>query len=87
VNEDGIPELVETWKIARAMGWGPDKMASWFQREGLVIQSGKGCARLVKRDELQANFSFVYDKLVEANRAGLLLSGRGGARARQTSQS
>lgn len=64
-----IPELIETWKIAQALGWPTTKTTAFLRDAGLAT---KVCKRnhLVFREDLEAIMPRVYRIFVDKYRAG-----------------
>lgn len=77
MNEDGIPELIETWKIAKAAGLNTEKMSKLLGDMGLTFQAGKRCSHLVVRREFAAASPTLYGIFAEAYKSGAILSRRG----------
>jgi hypothetical protein len=85
VNNDGIPELIEVWKIARAIGWATKKTRLFLYDTGLAQKIGNHREAMVVRADFQATMPVVYDIYVKAHVSGKLLSTRGFAVPRRRS--
>lgn len=77
MSNDGIPGLIETWKIAHSVGINAPKMARLLGDMGLVIQTGKRHQRMVVRDEFAVAAPTLYRMFVDAYKAGRITSRRG----------
>jgi hypothetical protein len=75
-----IPELIEVWKIARAIGWPTKKTRLFLYDAGLAQKVGAHREVLVVRADFQASMPVVYEIYLKAHIAGKLLSSRGFAR-------
>lgn len=73
---DGIPELIEVWKIARHVGWRADKMAKYLVDIGLVMQADKCKAKYVMRSEFATTLPKLYASYAADYKAGNITSGR-----------
>lgn len=72
-----IPELIETWKIARAIGWPSQKTLAFLRDNELEVVSGKRKNKVVFRSEFEARMPQVYRLFVEKWSNGELTSRRG----------
>lgn len=77
MNEDGIPELIEVWRIARAIGWTTQKTRLFFYDAGLAQKIGAHHETMVIREDFQATMPAVYQVFAKAWKTGKLTSGRG----------
>jgi hypothetical protein len=80
MNEQGIPELIEVWKIARAIGWPTKKTRLFLYDAGLAQRIGLHREALVVRSDFQGTMPVVYEIFAKAYSSGKLLSRRGGRR-------
>lgn len=80
-----IPELIEVWKIARAIGWPTKKTRLFFYDAGLANKVGTHREALVVRADFESTMPVVYAIFVKAYAAGSLLSSRGFGRPRARS--
>jgi hypothetical protein len=74
---DGIPELIEVWKIARHVGWPTKKMAQYLLDIGVVTQAAPRKDRRVLRSEFATTLPKLYASYVADYKAGNITSGRG----------
>lgn len=77
MNEDGIPELIEVWRIARAIGWTTPKTRLFMYDAGLAQKFGSHHETMVVRLDFQVSMPTVYQIFVRAWKDGLLTSRRG----------
>ena len=64
-----IPEIIETWKIAQAIGWGTGKTTKMLRDEGLATRLGKR-NHVVMRADFAATMPAVYRIFVDKFTAG-----------------
>jgi hypothetical protein len=72
-----IPELIETWRIARAIGWNTRKTTKFFASAGLAEHVIGHVEHMVVRSDFEATMPVVYRIFVREYEAGKLTSNRG----------
>jgi hypothetical protein len=77
-----IPELIETWRIAKSIGWTTDKTTRLFRGMGIGGRVQGRRDTYVTREFFEAKLPQIYLLFVRKYEAGELLSKRGGRRNR-----
>lgn len=77
MNEQGIPELIEVWRIARAIGWPTKKTRLFLYDAGLAQRIGLHREVMVIRSDFLAMMPVVYGIFAKAYMRGDLVSRRG----------
>jgi hypothetical protein len=72
-----IPELIETWRIARAIGWSTRKTTKFFCDAGLAEHVIGHAEHMVVRSDFEATMPVVYRIFVREYESGRLVSNRG----------
>jgi len=68
-----IPELIEVWKIAQAIGWPTEKTRRFLRGEDMAITVGNGRA-YVLRGAFEATMPTIYRIFVSKYLAGQISS-------------
>lgn len=82
-----IPELIETWRIARTIGWSTKKTTTFLAKQGLAGKVKGWRDTMVIRTQFEATMPHIYRLFVEKYEAGELCSRRGGNRSKTTIES
>lgn len=66
-----IPELIETWKIARAIGWPTEKTRLFLEEAGIATRPA-GCKHnfIVIREDFEVAMPRIYEIFVRKYEAG-----------------
>jgi hypothetical protein len=72
-----LPLLIEVWKIARVLKWDLELTRERFKRAGIAIQFPGGRDWYVVRDKFEATMPGLVDPMLEALKAGGLMTTRG----------
>lgn len=72
-----IPELIETAKVARAIGWTTDKTTRFLTRLGVASRVKGYRDTLVCREQFEATMPQIYRLFVTKYESGELSSKRG----------
>ena len=78
-----IPELIETWRIAKAINWTTDKTTRMFRAMGIGGRVSGRRDTYVSREYFESAMPHIYSVFVAKFEAGELLSKRGGRRNRR----
>lgn len=73
MRRKGLPEWVEVWKVAKALGWTTQKTRELLARSKLAQRApALGSGWFVQRDRLMSQLPEVARRLLELERSGLL---------------
>lgn len=76
--DDGVPRMIETWRIAKHLRWSTNKTAKLLTDMGLTIQASAKHEYRVVRDDFASVMPTIYSSFRADYLAGNLCSSRSG---------